>query len=278
MESKNKDTNFLEKSLAEQFIKIFNELGIEKNDNIFITGNFSLFAKIKLKKNRKLDIFYNTLRSQIGKNGSIFCPTASMNICNTSTPFDLHKTCSHEMGALSEYIRKKDYSVRSFHPFWSVTGVGKSSKLLRNVGRGAYGAGSPWEIMLDLDFKQITFGVHPSRAVTLIHHIETVFGVPYRFIKEFNHPVYRKGNLVSELFYQTVSYKNSNVVKKTSLNKHYFVELMKRNQFHEITDDLGMNYYAFKFANFFDVAIDFFKKDIYNYLEFPPKVKPYQEL
>ena len=43
----------------------------------------------------------------------------------------------------------------------------------------------PWSKFLDLDVLQVNIGIHPSKAVTLIHHIETIFGVPYRYTKEF---------------------------------------------------------------------------------------------
>ena len=40
--------------------------------------------------------------------------------------------------------------------------------------------------MLDLDFQQLNLGIHPSKAVTLIHHIETIYGVTTDLINNSN--------------------------------------------------------------------------------------------
>ena len=90
------------------------------------------------------------------------------------------------MGPLAEYIRCLKHSKRSLHPFWSISGIGKNSKVLNNISKHAYAYGSPWSKMLDLNTTQLNLGIKPSRAVTLIHHIETICGVPYRFNKNLN--------------------------------------------------------------------------------------------
>ena len=92
------------------------------------------------------------------------------------------------MGPLSEYIRNQN-SVRSLHPYWSVSGIGSKKNLLKNISPHAYGLKSPWSVMLENDFIQLNIGRHPSKAITLIHHIETMMGVPYRFTKEFSHKI-----------------------------------------------------------------------------------------
>ncbi len=108
-----------------------------------------------------------------------------MNLCNTDIPFNLKETPSHEMGSLAEYLRLLPDAHRSLHPFWSISGSGPNAKLLQTVSKHAYGIGSPWSILLDLNARQINFGLHPSKAISLIHHIETLVGVPYRYNKEF---------------------------------------------------------------------------------------------
>ena len=42
----------------------------------------------------------------IGKNGTIFSPSASMNLINSEIVFDLKNTPSYKMGPLAEMIRK----------------------------------------------------------------------------------------------------------------------------------------------------------------------------
>ena len=45
----------------------------------------------------------------------------------------------------------------------------------------------------------------------VIHHIEQLMGVPYRYTKEFNHPVLRNGIIQYEPFYLFVRYLDSEV-------------------------------------------------------------------
>ena len=42
------------------------------------------------------------------KNYSIFVPSATLNLCNTSIPFDLEHTPSDKMGPFAEYVRLKN--------------------------------------------------------------------------------------------------------------------------------------------------------------------------
>ena len=245
-----------------------------KDDNIFVASNLSHFGKIKLNKKTKLDILFDTIKNDIIPNGTIFVPTATMNLCNTSKTFDINKTPSFEMGAFSEYVRLKKRSVRSLHPYWSVTGIGKKSNLLKTVSKHSYGLGSPWSKFLDLNVKQLNIGIHPSRAVTLIHHIETCIGVPYRYNKEFTHKIKLNNKIKKDNFYMSVFYTNSDIQKKIKLNEHYFKKL-KDNKLLESSKFYKVYFWSFKMKDFYDIAINYFIKDIYNYLEKKPNYRPY---
>ena len=111
-----------ETSFKKELINLFNSIGINEGQDIYATGNISKFARARIPKEQILKNINEALRSSIGHNGTIFSPAASMNLCNTSVPFDLKDTPSHEMGPLAEYLRKQTNTLRSFHPFWSVCG------------------------------------------------------------------------------------------------------------------------------------------------------------
>ena len=254
----------------------FASLGLKKEETCYIAGNISALARTRLIKDVLLPRFIAAFQDVIGPMGTIFSPSASMNLCNTAIPFDVVNTPSHEMGALAEYIRLTNGSVRSFHPFWSISGIGQNSGMLKNVSRHSYGVGSPWSKFLDLDARQINVGLHPSKAVTLIHHIEVAAGVPYRYTKEFTHPIVQKdGSISDELFYMSVMYHESEVLKRITLNEHYFNEMEKRNLLSSTTHSSGLKFWSFKMRDFYDVATSFFIDDIYNYLEHPPQIRPY---
>ena len=173
------------------------------------------------------------------------------------------------MGPFSEYIRKKN-SIRSLHPFWSISGIGKKKKILKDVSKHAYGFGSPWSKMLENDFFQVNVGTHPSRAVTLIHHIETIMGVPYRYNKKFIKQVKVRNRVYEDEFYQSVFFKNADIKKRIHLNEHFFEKLKKQKKLFYYKNKDGLELWSFKMKDFFKVATEMLKEDIYCYLETIP--------
>tara|TARA_B100000401_G_C52619781_1_gene630771 strand:+ start:8 stop:835 length:828 start_codon:yes stop_codon:yes gene_type:complete len=252
-----------------EFISSFKKLKINNNKNIYVTSNLSSISKIRIRKQKKLELIFKSLKKTMGDNYSIFVPTATLNLCNTKIPFDPQNSPSHNMGPFAEYLRKKK-SIRSLHPFWSICGVGKNAKILKNVSKHSYGYGSPWSKMLELDFLQVNIGIHPSKAVTLIHHIETIIGVPYRYNKLFRHKIKFNGKLYEDDFFQSVFFNKVNSKKKVKLNEHFFHILKDRNKLHYVKHKSGLELWSFKMRDFFKVSTDLFHRDMYNYLEFKP--------
>ncbi len=258
------------KDLEKDFLLGFKKLKINKSKNVFVTSNLTSISKIRIIKNKKLDLIFKCLTKTMGNNYSIFVPTATLNLCNTKIPFDLENTPSDKMGPFAEYIRNKK-SIRSIHPFWSVCGLGKNSKILKNVSKHAYGYNSPWSKMLDLDFLQVNIGIHPSKAVTLIHHIETIIGVPYRYNKLFKHNIKYNNKIYQDNFFQSVFFNNINIKKKIKLNEHFFDILKKQKKLNYSKNNSGLEMWSFKMRDFFKVATDLFQDNMYTYLEFKPK-------
>ena len=145
--------------------------------------------------------------------------------------------------------------------------------MLKKVSRHAYGVGSPWSKMLELNTMQLNLGINPERAVTLVHHLETVVGVPYRFHKEFYHPIKIKKNIKVENFYLSTRFKRLKIEKKKKLNKHFFDTLREQKQINYTKTNFGLEMWSFKMIDFYNVALKFFIDDIYNYLERPIKIK-----
>lgn len=252
-------------------------VGLAKSENCYIAGNIGALGKLRLKKKDLLPAVTNAFQDVLGSDGTLFSPSASMNLCNTDIPFDRHSTPSNKMGALAEYIRQCDGSLRSPHPFWSISGLGKTADILNSVSRHSYGAGSPWSKFLDIDVRQINLGIHPSKAVTLIHHVEVTAGVPYRYTKEFHHPIVQKDGTVStEPFYMSVMYRDAGIRKKIALNEHFFAEMEKRQLIETYVGSSGLQVWGFKMKDFYKLAIEFFIDDMYTYLESPPDARPYQ--
>mgnify|MGYP000882252819 CR=1 FL=1 len=241
------------------------------NENLYVTSNLTKIGKIRIAKQLKLKIILDALKKKLGTKYTIFTPGSTLNLVNTNIVFDPLNTEIYKMGPLSEFIRKEK-STRSLHPFWSIVGIGKKRKLLEKVSPHSYGYGSPWSKMLDNDFSQLNIGMHPSKAVTLIHHIETIIGVPYRFTKEFSHPIKLNNKIVKKNFYMSVFYKSISIQKKIKLNEHFFVKLKKMKKLNYVKTQSGLEMWSFKMRDFFQVATKFLMEDIYSYLEYKPNL------
>ena len=127
--------------LKNDLIEGLEDIGLSKGENCYISGNVTSLARTRLKKDILLPTCLSSFQEVIGQTGTVFSPSASMNLCNTEIPFDIDLTPSHQMGAFAEYIRQASSSVRTFHPFWSITGIGKHADILRKVSRHSYGVG-----------------------------------------------------------------------------------------------------------------------------------------
>ena len=262
----------LKKKISNDIEVGLKKIGLNKTKNLFVTANLKSISKIRLPKKTKLNILLTNIKKVMGKNHTIFSPSASFNLCNKDFVFDLKNTASFEMGPLAEFIRLQKNSVRSMHPFWSVSAIGKNAKCLKNVSRHSYAQGSPWTKMLELDATQLNLGVHPSKAVTLVHHIETISGVPYRFNKEFTCKILVNKKIKTEKFYLSVFFKGHNIKKRVKLNEHFFHEMKKMKKLKYYKNKSGLEMWSFKMRDFFNIASKHFKKDIFNYLEFKPNL------
>ena len=113
-------------------------------------------------------------------------------------------------------------------------------------------------MFLELDVTQVNLGVHPSKAVTLIHHIETTIGVPYRYTKEFMHPIRYTDDIVIEPYYMSVMYKDSDIQKRVLLNEHYFEALDEKGLLIKREHPSGLNLWSFQMRDFYETVVNFF--------------------
>ena len=177
----------------------------------------------------------------------------------------------------SEYLRNKKDSVRSMHPFWSVGAIGPLAKnLTDNISPHAYAVNSIWDRLCKYGAKQLTLGKKASDALTIIHHCECISGVPYRYTKEFSHPIEFESGLIKEkLFYLSVFYKNLKVTKRLKRNQHFFESLNKK-QFSsfsiKLEKSLIVHSSLLDLHKFRENSTNIISEDPYSYLESPPNI------
>lgn len=244
-------------------------LKIKKGDVIYVTGSLLNLGDYDKAENI-LEDYYKTLQSAIGKEGTLVFPTHSWRTKSKKNFFDLQKTPS-ECGALSEYLRKKKNSLRQFHPLSSVSAIGRNAKYLTKFEtRHAYGPGSPFEKLIQLDAKFISIGIKPNFTCSQVHHAEILTSVPYRFTKEFNINI-KKKIMKKEKFYLYVLY-NSIKSNMRDRNRKIFKYFLKN--FNILKANLGCgSVYSYSIREFHSSTMDLMKKNVYCWLKNEPKKK-----
>ena len=218
---------------------------------------------------------FRTLATVMPAGGTIVVPTHSHNLCNTEVTFDLAATPSFERGVFSEYVRLQPGAHRSFHPFNSYAAVGPQAEpLTAAVSRHGYGPETPEARLIDANALSILIGLGPN-ITTTIHHIEHVMGVPYRYTKEFVHPVVRSGEVVREPFYMYVTYRGLDLVR--SRNKSLFASLDGQLEVRQHQLGRQGQLHSFGMREFYRHATKAYAHDIYEWCATPPTVRPYQQ-
>ncbi len=250
-------------------------LGVTKGSEVYVGSDLTRLMQYAIPgRDEVLEAHFRALTELLGPTGTLFVPTASLNLCNTDRPFDPYNTPSSGMGMFSEYVRRQPGAIRSFHPFWSLSGIGPAAKdVLNDVSRHAYGLGSVFHRFVERDVLGITIGISPQSSISVIHFIETVMGVPYRYTKEFIHPVFRDGTIVKEPFYLSVLYKDCDIVR--GRNRKIFENFSAHGTLNTAPIGRGAAW-SFSHREFFSITTKLFRQDIYAWLDHPPLRRPYQ--
>jgi aminoglycoside 3-N-acetyltransferase len=260
----------------DDLLDAYSKLGLSSGRMVYVGSDLVKLLRYRVPgKDAMLAAHLDVMRELLGPRGTLFVPTASLNLCNTDIPFDPAVTPSSDMGIFSEYVRCQCDAIRSFHPFWSVTGIGpRAAELLNSVSRHAYGHGSIWQKFVELDVLALTIGTHPRFSVSVIHYIEAIVGVPYRYTKEFLHPVIRAKQKTVEPFYLSVLYRDCDIIRDK--NRKIFGHFERVGNLRR--EPVGRRGYAWSFsqAEFFKVISRLMLEDIYCWLERPPVTTPYR--
>ena len=259
--------------LKEDLLQALQKLGIAKGDTLYITGNLGNLGVIKgLTKTQIINTYYEVLKELVGDTGTLVVPTHSFALCNTDKPFSLSETPS-ETGPFTEYIRNLPSAFRQNHPFSSCSAIGRNARFIcTNNSKHVYGYQSPFDRMLRCNAKFLSLGMPVSRNASIVHHTEFLMGVPYRYSKEFCHPVEVNGQITHHYYYLYVTYMDCDIERDK--NQKIFDHFLQTYAIK--TQTLGLNSLSlFDMNEFVDSTTKLMAKDIYAWLKQPPKYRPF---
>jgi len=183
----------------EDLVKALRSVGVKKGDSLFVHSNLGFFGKLKGAKGK--DEYYRSFKKALfevlGDEGTLVVPTFSYSFC-WGHKFDVRSTPS-VCGFFSEAVRVDPSALRSNDPNFSVAALGKKAELFTKAPpEHSFGPGSFWERFLDAKGKVCNFNF--DSASTLIHYVEKVLAVPYRYDKSFKGTMIVDGKEVQRTF------------------------------------------------------------------------------
>jgi aminoglycoside 3-N-acetyltransferase len=166
---------------------IVKKMGINKGDKLYVSSDLRLLILEFLRNGLQfdLDIFINTLISEVGNNGTIVFPTFNWDFCKSKT-FN-YNTTPGVTGSIGNAALKRSDFKRTNHPIYSfaVWGVDQF-KLTRLKNKGSFTSNSPFGYFLNAGFKLLLINVPYENSFTFIHYVEQKLNVSYRYNKKFN--------------------------------------------------------------------------------------------
>jgi len=160
-------------------------LGIPPSSTVMIHSSLLKFGIIE----NGIEGILKCIMDSLAGDATILMPAFTFGFSDTR--YWSAKNTKSEMGALTEYFRKQDGTIRTIHPFHSVVAYGSHAKDFATCNSlSSFGSGSPFEKLLELDAYNLSLGTEFIGGATFVHHTEEVCQVPYRYYKEFPGEIY----------------------------------------------------------------------------------------
>lgn len=158
----------------------FKKIGLSTNDVVMIHSSFKSFGGVEGGPQTVID----ALIYVVGEGGTLIFPRFNFDFSTHGTTWDVRHTPSH-MGIISEFARKDTRSRKVFHPIYPFSIIGKhADELVKHRYKGGYSKDSIFHKLRELDAKIIQID-KVYKGTTLIHHVEEMMQVDYKYFKDF---------------------------------------------------------------------------------------------
>lgn len=158
--------------------------GVLPGDTLMIHGDSIVAAQlVGLPEAKRLEILIDEIKRYLGPGGTLVVPAFSYSFTRGET-FDVLNSPSH-VGAFSEQFRLFHPNKRSKHPIFSVTAIGRYERdFINSCVTDCFGEHTCFQLIHKLDGKLMNLGC--ELMLTFTHYCEQMFGVSYRYFKDFN--------------------------------------------------------------------------------------------
>ena len=205
-------TNYLESKLA--------DLNVQEFDILYVYSDFRELGKYKPANQSKQQFLQQIIEVLLKNVGMLITPTFTY---TTSGIFEVRSTPTR-IGALNAHFLQHSSVERSEHPLFSYAAIGERSNLIKNIGKSAFGSDSIFERLLSRKAAFLYIGRPVRLGNTMIHFVEQLNKVNYRFEKLFETEVYDDKKFIGSNY-------SAFVRKKDNLKNSYEFSFEKATEY-----------------------------------------------
>jgi len=164
----------------DELVSEFKRIGLTAGDVLLVHSSFKSFGGVEGGPQTVVDALITVL----GNEGTLIVPRFNFDFSTYGTPWDIRSTPS-QMGIISEFVRKDPRSKKVFHPIYPFCIIGKhADELVKHRYKGGYSKDSIFHQLRVLDAKIIQID-KVYKGTTIIHHVEEMLKVDYKYYKDF---------------------------------------------------------------------------------------------
>ena len=175
----------------QEIITAYRDCGVRTGDTLMLHSDAIVLSQIAVPDNEeKFQVCFQALKEVVGETGTLILPTFTYS-ATKSEVFDIDNTPS-SVGVFTEFFRQQPEVLRSGDPIFSIAAWGADAgRLVESDPKDAFG---PHSLFAELDKSNTWLGCMGCPfVVTMIHYVEQLVDVPYRYKKQFPASVIKHG-------------------------------------------------------------------------------------
>ena len=248
--------------------------GCRAGDVLMLHADISRIGRIDGAAGRAavLDGYLAAAGEALGPDGTLVMLASTEAYGRGEVPY-VHEETPTRQGVLAEHLRTRQGTIRSMHPLFSLAARGAKAERIcgADVAPTGFGWDSPFHRLKAEDAMIGCLGID-LKAMTFVHHVEQMFGVPYGYTKEWQGAVDRGGARDDRRYFAFVRYLSAGV-------SYDFTRLIERLSANGAVRSVAVGHgslWAVRARDVFETGIAELKRDPFCFLSEPPHAEPWK--
>ncbi len=176
----------------------FRDAGLKRGDFVVMHADAIVSAQLSGEDaNSKINLIYEALIELLSTEGTLVVP--DFTYCSTRNELFSPAHTPSRVGLMSEIFRSRKDTVRSKHPIFSFSAIGRQSDMIAKSSiDSCFGSTSVFASFHKNNAKIIYLGCSFDR-LTFVHYVEESTNVSYRYHKKFKGKIIDEREMTSEI-------------------------------------------------------------------------------